>query len=461
MGIFNWKYTAADLADWFDAKDEEYWRQHDEWLIDAHKSGEAHPIFVFADWYGDRMSTLVPRINSWLAGGIIDVLRLGNDFDLDSKLGIGKGLALNALRLAQVAGPAAEAVGIGGRWAGLTATSLVDSVAAAGPCRFAAFNNAISFLAGKKTQLFATVQQIDEARALAPTGSMIEMILENPRIAAFMKKAGYTWRDIGNPKTFDEAIELARRSNGPVVVAVDFWKVSGRKNVLSEAAHRLTLVKDKLGRVRILDYSQGKGFQGFGSLEEMWRARPSWVGIQEATMRPTALLFESQKIRLLEMVGNTWEVAIPVAMGLRFGKGASLDEVAYDVARSLWRYFFKTLGDDAPEPPPELEFGKIPDYTKTILVPQKPPYWYTVEPGTPEKDWPSSRAGSAYGEVLLWPLVFEATREEERKNGGIKWRDQNKIFAGQRIFVPDISGYSRQKINAARIRGKDWKRVGP
>ncbi len=97
--------------------------------------------------------------------------------------------------------------------------------------------------------------------------------------------------------------------------------------------------------------------------------------------------------------------------------------------------------------------------TKTILQPLKPPYWYTVKAGLPKEDWPSSRAGADYGDVLLWPLIFEATREQERQSGGVKWANQNKLHTGQRIFVPDISGYPQAKISAARTRGKDWRRV--
>ena len=64
MGFWNWKYTASDVADWFDAEDEKYWRQHDEWLIQSQAVGDAHPVFVFASWYGDRINTLPLNLRS-------------------------------------------------------------------------------------------------------------------------------------------------------------------------------------------------------------------------------------------------------------------------------------------------------------------------------------------------------------------------------------------------------------
>src|SRR5262249_37351072 len=128
VGIFNWKYTASDIADWFDAEDEKYWRQHDEWLIETQLRGETRPVFVFATWFGDRMATLPQRAQSFVASSVMDVLRLGNDFDFDSKWGIAKGAFLNLTRLATIAGPVSEALGVGGRYAGILATSELEYI---------------------------------------------------------------------------------------------------------------------------------------------------------------------------------------------------------------------------------------------------------------------------------------------------------------------------------------------
>jgi hypothetical protein len=45
VGFWNWKYNASDLADWFDEQDDKHWREHDEWLIQSQRLGDASPMF--------------------------------------------------------------------------------------------------------------------------------------------------------------------------------------------------------------------------------------------------------------------------------------------------------------------------------------------------------------------------------------------------------------------------------
>lgn len=150
MGMFDWKYTASDIADWLDTQDEKHWQQHDEWLLRSQQAGDAHPVFVFAAWFNDRMATLPQRTSSMLAGGVWDVLRLGNDFDFNSPWGTAKGVFLNLTRVATIAGPISGAVGAGGRYAGVLATSKLQRIAGAvGPCSFVSINNVLSFMKGR------------------------------------------------------------------------------------------------------------------------------------------------------------------------------------------------------------------------------------------------------------------------------------------------------------------------
>ena len=64
MGFLNWKYTASDLADWFDEQDDKYWREHDDWLIQSQRLGDASPVLVFAAWYNDRLSTMETALST-------------------------------------------------------------------------------------------------------------------------------------------------------------------------------------------------------------------------------------------------------------------------------------------------------------------------------------------------------------------------------------------------------------
>ena len=142
------------------------------------------------------------------------------------------------------------------------------------------------------------------------------------------------------------------------------------------------------------------------------------------------LQFSSQYIQLLKMADGAFVVAIPFVAGVR------PRSPLFDGVQSVWNFLKRKLGDNAP-PLPDLETN---EQKWTVTIPGKPPYWYTVRTGIPREDWLSVRAEKHYGDMLLWPLIFEATREEERKAGAVKFVNQNKMWAGRKVFVPDISG---------------------
>ncbi len=449
-------FSASDLADWFDEHQEKLYQQQDDWLIETHNLGDAHPALVFCSWFGDRTATAPKRLMDWMVGSIVDVLRLGCDIDTESDWGIAKGAFLNVSRLAVVAGPAAEGLAVGSRYAGMMGTALLDGLAGVSkPCRFVATNNAVSFVAGKKVQLFSALDDlIKTVRPGKPGANMVDEILKHPSVEPLIKKAGVVWSELGNFPTLQHAFAKAREVEGAIVVGVEWTNSTGKH------AHRITLVKDALGKLKILDYSQGAAFKGFSTLREMAARGGAFRGFENAVIRPGALLFQSKKIKFLEAANDVFHIGIPVAMGIGWGKGKSIDTAAAEIVTSFWKYAASKLGLSAPPPPPELpDLTTNPnEWTTTILG--KPPYWYTVRQGIPKEDWISSRAGKEYGDTLLWPLIFEATREEESKNGGIKFVNQNKMWPGQRVFVPDISSISAEKKAAARKRGMDWQRVG-
>jgi hypothetical protein len=59
----------------------------------------------------------------------------------------------------------------------------------------------LTFVLGKKLQLFAAADEVAVLRdpaARAPAISVIEEILQHPKIAGVMKEAGVIWKDLGN-----------------------------------------------------------------------------------------------------------------------------------------------------------------------------------------------------------------------------------------------------------------------
>ncbi|NOT48919.1 MAG: hypothetical protein HOP17_14365 [Acidobacteria bacterium] len=229
-------FTASDLADWFDEQQQKRSDQQDEWLIQSQNLGDAHPFFVFCSWFGNRTSTAPNRLLDWLTGSVVDVLRLGSDIDTDSGWGIAKGAFLNITRLAVVAGPIGEALGIGSRWAGMVGTATLDGLkGVSAPCRFVSVNNALSFVRGKRIQLFSTLDDlIGNVRPGKAGANMVDEILKHPTVAPLIEKAGVVWKDIGNLPTLQHAFAKAKEVEGAVVVGVQWADRLGKTH-----AHRL------------------------------------------------------------------------------------------------------------------------------------------------------------------------------------------------------------------------------
>lgn len=345
-------FTASDIADWFDRMDEEHWNRQDEWLLESLRLQDASPVIVFASWFNNRMGTLPNRVASWLTGGVFDLLRLGSDIETDSAWGIAKGAFLNITRLLVVAGPAGRAVGAGSRYAGLVATSTLPTLrGVSAPCRFVSVNNAVSAVRGKATALFASLDDVVKVRGSGSSSgtNMIDQILTHPNVAPVIREAGVKWTNLGNLPSFQDAIRKARGIEGALVVGVKWIDRAGKSH-----AHRLTLIKDWVGNVKILDYSSGAKFRGFDSLRHIASTRGgTWLGIENATIRPTVLQFESKLVKLLQTTDGMFHLAVPVAMGIRWAKGNSISDAARDIAMSVWNYLTSNSTKDVPMPPAE------------------------------------------------------------------------------------------------------------
>ena len=375
MGIWDWKYTASDLADWFDEQDEKYWKQHDEWLLDSQRRGDASPVFLFAAWYNDRVTTAPQRAGSVMAGGIIDVLRLGNDFDFDSGWGIAKGAFLNLTRLATVVGPVvgeiAESAGIGARYAGITATSNLKNIEGAlHPCTLVHTNNVLSYLAGKPVQIFGLLEDVVRIVGTNGAGDR-ELLLLNPEIQAAMKEFGITWERLGGMRTIEDVFRAAKSSEGPISFGVKWINPAGELE-----GHALMVVKDADGVLRILDYvpKGGQGtFRGFTSFAEILKARPHWgPGFLKVTLaaQNPVFAYSSRYLKLLAFADGTSSFAIPVAIGVKWLRGAGPEEKVFDIIRSVWRFVKSANPALAPPPQPPSVLPRIPE--KVTALPASP-----------------------------------------------------------------------------------------
>ena len=436
-------YDPAAFADKLEKWEEEFWEVIDEWLLEMIHENE---LGMVATTSINLLRTGQRTGSKVLTGTVADLLRLGTfDPDDTSAWGITKAVGANALRLISVAGPAGRVATFFGRYAGLVGASKLSALGGAEPCTFVAANNVASILTGRMKHIFASVDDIiAHANTRPALGWTNREVARLPPVQAVFEKHGIFTKNVFGAQSVDDVLRVARRSDGPVTFGVH-WTENG-----ASVGHELTAVKDGLGKLRILDYSRGKYFLGYDSFDA-WARSFRQTGATVFLDNGPVLHYSSQWLTALKMLDETFVVALPFVAGVR-PNGA-----AFDIASSVWNFIKDKLNGDPPADLPDLTTNPN-EWTRTIIG--KPPYWYTVRQGIPKDDWISSRAGKEYGDVLLWPLIYEATREEERKAGQVKFVNQNKMWPGQKVFVPDISGIPAEKKAAARKRGMDWKRVG-
>jgi hypothetical protein len=75
---------------------------------------------------------------------------------------------------------------------------------------------------------------------------------------------------------------------------------------------------------------------------------------------------------------------------------------------------------------------------------------HTVGNTIREQDWLSNISKKWYGELLLWPIIFDFNKSAEFSN-------QNKMKPGQVLRIPSIAGMSDEDKRIVRQRGRDWR----
>ena len=447
------KYTWSDLADWWDATADEYWNEQDDFVIQANNLGDAHPVFVFAAWYNNYINSVPRRVPLAVAGGLADVLRLGNDLELDSVGGFLKGVALNVLRVLTVVQPLASGMKNEIRHQGMLAIAKVAEIKGSplGPCQYTAFNNIASFLKGRTLQYFADLDDIVSVGGTADKGIFIKQLLEHPNVAKFVGSNGIQWREIPALKTIDDVINAAKNTENPIRFEIE-WA----DDALNYNSHALVALKDLKGRIRIIDYAEGTPDRmGFFSWDDLVTARRSmWgKGLEAANLRTDIGTlpqeFTSQFIKVLHFAEDKFAFALPLAIGIKWIKGGAnqnADQAAPSVIDSATQFFERKYGA-----------GGFPSPESLYPPPVQQPYpesvmgVHTVEgPGIKYEDWLSNIAKKWYGDMLLWPILFDY-------NKGPDFMNPNKMYVGQRVKIPFILDKTTDELKAYRKRGYDWR----
>jgi hypothetical protein len=250
-----WVFT--EVADWFD----KVRHDNEKFLADGMRDTDDDFLGAMA-WTGIGVVRLLNGVAGGVAGGFIDVLRIGDGVK-EGGWGYGK----DALRALAIVGPALK---VGRMALGLVAA--VDATPAVGNCAWVSAARAARMTG---TQHFATVGQLASAIGIGVGDTAGMNMLEVQNIIRLVNGETTLVRGV---LSFEEVAQLARNNpDGVVVFPVTFMRTAGQTvNGISQAAelsengHAL-IAKAVGGTVFIVDRS-GKVYRSLQELEGVYGA---------------------------------------------------------------------------------------------------------------------------------------------------------------------------------------------
>jgi len=146
---------------------------------------------------------------------------------------------------------------------------------------------------------------------------------------------------------------------------------------------------------------------------------------------------------LTRMLAELWNVRVRAGMDLQYADAGDTYEGSYIEA---------------------VPFGTVTHHPRGapayILVPPFPTAPDRTAPGKPviheigavitKADWLSSLAGVHYGDVLLWPIIFD-------KNKSATFTNPNVMRPKQKIEIPPLPALTPSEREQIRARGRNWK----
>jgi hypothetical protein len=137
----------------------------------------------------------------------------------------------------------------------------------------------------------------------------------------------------------------------------------------------------------------------------------------------------------LNAMGPLGAVMVKVGIAFGFNPDEDVEEI-----KKKFRSHLAGLPPESLYPPPV----RSPETVSVMGV-------HTIDgPGIQKKDWLSNIAGKWYGDVLLWPALWDF-------NKGPDFTNPNKMYVGQRIKIPFLNEKPAEEIKALRQRGYNWK----
>lgn len=379
--------TASDLAEWWEMNRRKSADYSDRALTEY---VQANPG-LFAVVVAGSAQTAV-EFPMAIGAGFVDLLNLGKGAAEG-----GFGYLQDGLRFISIAAPAARG-----------AQAILSRVLAAGALNNCTWIAATKALQATGTRPFALVRDLAKASGIktsATGGAFIDELL------AVLRRLGARVRLLPNPRSMNDVVHAATANrNGSVVFSVR-WRNAAFTP--PDVGHSLVATWDVARNgIRFADRSG----RVIGSLAELERLYP---GIGSATPYGAMAYIEN--------------ALIPQASLLAGGVGASIyDALALELS---------VVFSPAPEVVARAK-SKANVTTGTIAI----AHIVTVAIG----DSLSKIAQRCFGDMLLWPVIYDANRSTVGAN-------PNVIRPGQKLVIPKIASLTQSQLNETRERGRHWR----
>jgi hypothetical protein len=411
---------AADFAEWYDTE------------------GRAFADEVLKEFVGDN-----PNFFSVAFAGMISTqIDVGSVFFVDlARLGTGaasgsaRGVFEDLLRVLSVV-PIGKVTAVGKPLVGRVVQGLAGTFYwrkfSGGLCNPVSIGKALQHTA----QRFV-VRLEDIAKAMGREISSIEKFgatINDARKALNALKAEVDELAGGLTKSWDDVVNWAEGTDGVVFVGL-------KRTIRDSAGVRDTFHAILAGRtpqgVRIFDR---KGvFKSLDDLSRRYGSKSASEFYNVISNSPVLIIknwvLAPALANRLNALGPLGAVAVKVAMQIGFNPTVKPETFARAFREHVAKYSPEELYPPPTRPP---EMAPLM-YTHTVAGPK-------IE----KHDWLSSIAGKWYGDVLLWPILFDFNR-------GPDFTNQNKMYVGQRVKVPFITDKTPAEIKAYRKRGLDWQ----
>lgn len=229
--------------------------------------------------------------------------------------------------------------------------------------------------------------------------------------------------------TMDDLVRYAEAATGPIIA-----KLSRPGATFS---HAVTLMKTPEGIAIVDQYGVTVGFQQW--ISQVAKGKIYSLAAGSRVYELTNIGLVADAVNQLQRGAHLFSVMVQSAVAVFDFNSAKKSPAK--IKADFAAYVGSASG-------PEDGICPVPPDMEPVL------FTHVVEgPKVEEKDWLSNIAKKWYGDMLLWPIIFDYNKSPDFTN-------PNKILVGQIIKVPYINDKTAEQLSVYRQRGLNWRQGG-